>query len=202
MNLRTEKFATKCGIAGLLVFMTLAASASTVQFKPAQIYAVSTNPTAVAVGDLQRRRQARYRRSANNGSSNISILLGNGDGTFQPAVNFERGSFCRQHRIPPSSLETSMATASRTRGAGALGLVHFCPRCEVSILLGAGTARSSANCAHLTLEPNVPVLGMADVNGDKKADLIINLVDTMETPSVPASRWETGTVLFKRQYRS
>jgi hypothetical protein len=52
MSWRNEKVVARLGIAGLLVFMTLAASAPTVQFKPVQTYSVGTNPTSVALGDF------------------------------------------------------------------------------------------------------------------------------------------------------
>ena len=77
-------------VSALMAFMTIAAAASTVQFKPAQSYAVGTNPTSVAVGDFNGDGKLDV-AVANSGSSNVSILLGNGDGTLQPARNFDAG---------------------------------------------------------------------------------------------------------------
>jgi hypothetical protein len=42
---------------------------------------------------------------ANQLTNNVSVLLGNGDGTFQPAVNYPAGSLARRWR-PGTSTAT------------------------------------------------------------------------------------------------
>jgi len=54
-------------------------------------YAAGANPQSVAVADVNGDGQADV-VAANAGSGNVSVLLGNGDGTLQAAVNFGAGS--------------------------------------------------------------------------------------------------------------
>lgn len=179
MNPRIEKFATKCHIAGLLVFMTLAASASTVQFKSARSYAVGTNPTAVVLGDFNGDGKLDV-AIANNGSSNVSILFGNGDGSFQPAVNFDAG-------VAPNGV-----AVADFNGDGKLDVVVFLsPNTNsslpgaVSILFGNGdgTFQSPMVTTLSRQESAVAAVAAVDVNGDKKADLLVNLTDSNLNPA-------------------
>ena len=62
-----------------------------VDFAAAKSYAVGTSPAAIAVGDFNGDGKVDI-AVANTGSSDVSILLGNSDGTFQPAVNFSAGN--------------------------------------------------------------------------------------------------------------
>src|SRR5438034_5569669 len=60
------------------------APAQTVSFITRVDYAAGTNPASVAVGDFNRDGVPDV-AAANYGSNTVSVLLGNGDGTFQPA---------------------------------------------------------------------------------------------------------------------
>src|SRR5438552_18667252 len=60
---------------------------------PAADFPVGASPSAVAVGDFNGDRKSDL-AVANNGSDNVSVLLGNGNGTFLSAVNYSVGS-CR-----------------------------------------------------------------------------------------------------------
>src|SRR2546425_9830025 len=68
------------------------ASSATIGFKPAVNYPVGTNPVAVAAGDFNGDGTVDL-AIANNGNpgagddGSVSILLGNGDGTFQRSKN-------------------------------------------------------------------------------------------------------------------
>jgi hypothetical protein len=173
MNLLTEKFATKCGIAGLLVFMTLAAPASTVQFKPAQSYAVGTNPTALAIGDFNE--DGNTDLAVLDHGYNVTMLLGKSDGTFTSGGSFGAG-------IPTDTTIVPTIVIGDFNGDGNMDLAVLVPPDafsnpgEVHILMGNGDGTLKSPII-MTLEPNVTVVAVADFNGDKKADLVANLSD-------------------------
>ena len=56
-------------------------------FAAPRSFAADKNPSSIAIGDLNGDGKLDL-AVANSGSTNVSILLGNGDGTFQPVVNF------------------------------------------------------------------------------------------------------------------
>ena len=59
-------------------------------FLAAVNYGVGTNPASAAAGDFNGDGKADL-AVANAGSNNVSVLLGNGNGTFQAAVNYGAG---------------------------------------------------------------------------------------------------------------
>ena len=87
-------------ISMLVVLLSLAQlAAGEVAFKPEQTYPVGTNPAAVVVGDFNRDGKLDL-AVLNSGDASVgddggvSLLLGNGDGTFQPARNVAIGKNC------------------------------------------------------------------------------------------------------------
>ena len=136
-----------------------------VEFGPAKTYSVGTNPMAVVVADFNGDGKQDI-AVANSGSGNVSILLGNGDGTFQAAVNFDAGM------AKPSSL-----AAGDFNNDGKPDLAVFQPGSAVSILLGNGNGTFQAPKT-LALTALSSQLAVADFNGDKISDLAISEFDS------------------------
>jgi hypothetical protein len=103
--------------------------------------------------------------TANPGSNTVSVLLGDGDGTFQPARNFAAGT-------TPASL-----AAADFNGDGNLDLVvgHGAgpsgASASVSVLLGNGDGTFQAPVSYTTAADPVSV-AVGDFNGDGKADIV------------------------------
>src|SRR5687768_13953840 len=76
---------------GMLFPNLCLADECTLSFGPAQSFGAGNAPSAVTAGDFNSDSN-RDLAIANNLSNNVSILLGNGDGTFQTANNFAAGN--------------------------------------------------------------------------------------------------------------
>jgi hypothetical protein len=79
-------------IAGMLLLLSLSrpVNAFAVDFANSVSYPVGTAPARVAVADFDGDGKVDL-AVANSGSGNVSILIGVGDGIFQPAVNLDAG---------------------------------------------------------------------------------------------------------------
>src|ERR1041384_3143583 len=69
----------------------LAAGCSAINFGSAGAFSAGTSPNSVAIGDFNGDGKLDL-ALANGLSANISVLLGNGNGTFLAAVNYPAGS--------------------------------------------------------------------------------------------------------------
>jgi hypothetical protein len=121
---------------------------------------VGTNPASVAVGDFNGDGKLDL-AVANSASNNVSVLLGNGDGTFQAAVNYAVGT-------NPASV-----AVGDLNGDGKLDLaVANIGSNNVSVLLGNGdgTFKAAVNYAVGSSPYSVAV---GDFNGDGKLDLAV-----------------------------
>jgi hypothetical protein len=83
----------------VLLCMAYFSAAATVSFQPQRSYAVGTNPKAVAVGDFNHDGKrdlvvVNYGDPTANNNGSVSILFGNGDGTFKAAKNMAIGKNC------------------------------------------------------------------------------------------------------------
>jgi FG-GAP-like repeat/FG-GAP repeat len=155
-----------------LCFAALTQQASG-QFFPAVNYPVENNPFSIAVGDFNGDgiHDLAVANANQTGTANgsISILIGNGDGTFKAAVSYDSGG------NEPSSVVTAdfngdgkldLVVANFGGGGGVPNLVLF---------LGNGDGTFSKPVAIVTETfPNLPLyIAVADFNGDGKPDLAV-----------------------------
>jgi len=148
-------------IATLFTCLAPAARAQ-LQFSGPINYPVGTSPIwPVAVGDFNGDGKQDL-AVVNRGSGNVSILLGNGDGTFQNALNFGAGStpafvavgdFNGDHKLDLAVANGSVNT--------------------VSILLGNGDGTFQPPLQYNT-GISADYVAVADFNNDKKSDLLIS----------------------------
>src|ERR1700687_501069 len=142
----------------LLISLGYPAKSGAVDFAPPKTYPVGTSPSAVVVCDFNGDGKPDL-AVANAGSANVSVLLGNGDGTFNDAVNSSAG---------PSPHALAVGDFN---GDHKLDLIVIIPG-VANMLLGNGAG---------TFQPPVQVnagqspfsVAVADLNGDKKIDLVV-----------------------------
>jgi hypothetical protein len=119
-------------------------------FKPAINYVVNEDPEAVTLGDLNGDGKLDLVVTANfdHPTGTVSVLLGNGDGTFQAPVDYNVGA----GPVPVAVADLN--------GDGAADLVvgnagHTSgPAASVSVLLGAGASQLQFNASAYTVQEN------------------------------------------------
>jgi uncharacterized protein (DUF2141 family) len=146
-------------------------------FLPAVPYTTSGyNPYSVAVADVNGDGKldlivANEEQNKNNPEGSVSVLLGNGDGTFQAPVNYDSGG--------QSAFSVSLADVN---GDGKLDLVvaNGCDKTNcslggVGVLLGKGDGTFKPPVTYSSGVPSVygSRVAVGDLNGDGKLDLAV-----------------------------
>jgi uncharacterized repeat protein (TIGR01451 family) len=159
----------------LLISLGFPAMGVAADFAPSKTYAVGTSPSAVIAVDFNGDGKPDL-VVANSSSSNVSILLGNGDGTFQAAKGVDVGG----------ADPTSIAVADLNRD-GKLDLVvaipgnipapattfPTCTQSSVNLLLGNGDGTFQAARRAVTVDSADLSVIAGDLNGDGRTDLVV-----------------------------
>lgn len=154
-------------------------------------YVAGSSPASVAVGDFNRDGKPDL-AVANLGNNDVSILLGNGDGTFHPAVNYSLGS---------GSPEPAAVAVGDFNGDGKPDLVvSDAGNGNFSILLGNGNGTFQSPVSYSG--GGGYALAVGDFNGDGKLDLVfvpgnVNvLLGNGNGTFQPAVQYSAGTTPF------
>ena len=149
----------------LLISLGFPTKSGATDFAPSKTYAVGTSPSAVIAGDFNGDGKPDL-AVANSGSANVSILLGNGDGTFRAAKNFATGGSPNSLAIGDFNGDHKLDLVigdSGPQGDAGPG--------SVILLLGNGDG-TFQSAIQLSVKASIVIA--ADVNLDGKLDLIAN----------------------------
>ena len=107
--------------------------------------------------------------TGNCANGSVSVLLGNGDGTFQAAVSYGSGG-----------QDATSLVVGDVNVDGKLDLVvanrcadHTCANGSVSVLLGNGDGTFQAAVSYGSGGQNAYSVAVGDVSGDSKPDLVV-----------------------------
>jgi hypothetical protein len=167
---RTWQLTSHTLVVAFTFFMLTMSAEAAVSFKPATTWPVGNGPNAVAVADLNGDGKPDL-VSANCLSGSVSVLISNGDGTFQAARNFDAGNCASTFGVFTGDFngdgKSDVAVLIPSDGISAV---------DVRILMGNGDG-SLQPLIVTTLSPQETIVTFADVNGDRKADLLVNFSD-------------------------
>jgi FG-GAP-like repeat/Abnormal spindle-like microcephaly-assoc'd, ASPM-SPD-2-Hydin len=145
----------------LLVLSTFLCCIAHAQLETRASYATPQGPTSIGVGDFNGDGKLDLAVAASLNNTQVSIFLGNGDGTFQSPVNYEAGNG-----------PTSVAVADFNND-GKLDLaVADAVSATVNVLLGNGDGTFQAATSY-NLPEYASLVLVGDFNGDKIPDLAV-----------------------------
>ncbi len=144
----------------------------------------SFNPMSVAVGDLNGDGipdlvvASQCASSVNCGTGQVSVLLGNGDGTFQSPVPYSTGTGSSYFVVIGDfngDGSPDLAVANQTSQTA---------NSTIAILLGNGDGTFQAPVSYSTGAPSAVFLAAADFNGDGALDLAVANSGTQDSVSI------------------
>lgn len=125
------------------------------------------NPDSMAIGDFNGDGKLDL-VTANQGSDNVSILLGDGTGSFSFAMNFEVGKNPYAVAVGDFNHDGNVDLATANGGF----VPNSKPRNTVSVLLGDGTGNFSRSTPDLTVETGAENVGVGDFDKNGNLDIV------------------------------
>jgi trimeric autotransporter adhesin len=137
-------------------------------FSPATSFPVGTNPQAVVTADFNNDGKLDLATSNYDGATgdgSVSVLLGNGDGSFQPTLTSATGPYTYSLAAGDFNADGKIDLATANWGAG--------DNNDVSILLGNGDG-TFADAVALNISDAYSLsVATGDLNADGKLDLVV-----------------------------
>jgi uncharacterized repeat protein (TIGR01451 family) len=154
----------------VLALLSFPRMSSAVEFATAKSYPVGANEKAIAVADFNKDGKLDL-AVANSDSNNVSILLGNGDGTFQATRNFDAGgaggsSLAVADFNGDGKLDVAVGIPANVQLPG-------CGGSSVSILYGNGDGTFQPPRQAVAVNSRSIVVTTGDFNSDNKPDLAV-----------------------------
>jgi hypothetical protein len=128
-------------------------------------YAVGAGPASIVVADFNGDGKPDI-AAANRGSSTVSILINNGDGTFQTHVDYATGNSPSQVVAGDFNNDSKVDLAVANSGDG-----------SISILLGNGDGTFRPAIDTLITSGFASSISASDFSGDGKLDLVVGPAD-------------------------